>query len=82
MASTGYIIDGKYYKVKSDLHKLQSPQQSTFKHADHDRQRFEFAADIVQPRKNGKPNPEFIDLYPDAAVEYGFVDGNQTDIIT
>ena len=85
MASTGYVIDGVYHKVKPDLQKLKSVQQSTWRQADHDRQRFEYAADIVQPRRGGKPNQEFIDLYPDAAIDYGFVedkDGNKRNTTT
>lgn len=73
MASTGYVLNGKYYKKKPDLKEMQSIQQSTWKEGDHDRQRREFAADIVQPYKGMKPNQEFIDLYPDAAADYGFL---------
>jgi len=84
MASTGYVLNGKYYKKKPDLNKLQNLQQSTFKEWDHDRQRSDHAADIVQPYKHGKPNQDFIDLNHDAAVDYGFIkkddDGSRTDI--
>lgn len=78
MATRGYILNGKYYKQKPDLHELQSLQQSTWKEGDHDNQRFEHAADIIQPFKRGKPNQEFIDLYPEASKDYGFIkdDGN------
>jgi hypothetical protein len=72
MASTGYVLNGKYYKKQPDLSKLQSLQQSTWKEWDHDKQRQEHAADIVQPFKQGKPNQEFIDLNPEAAKDYGF----------
>lgn len=74
MASTGYILNGKYYKkTKPDLQAMQSLQQSTWKEWDHDRQRIDHAADIVQPFKHGKPNQDFIDLNPEAAVDYGFI---------
>ena len=77
MTSTGYIIDGKYYKKEPNLNSMQSLQQSTWKEWDHDRQRSDHAADIVQPYKHGKPNQEFIDLYPQASIEYGFVQPNE-----
>lgn len=79
MASTGYYLNGKYHKRKPDLSQLHAVQQSTWREWDHDRQRQEHAADIVQPFKRGKPNQEFIDLYPEAAVDYGFIDGTRTD---
>ena len=74
MPRIGYVINGKYYKGKSDLSELIVPQNSTHKEWDHDKQRSEHGADIVQPRKNGQPNEEFIALYPEAAADYGFVD--------
>ena len=73
MSSTGYVLNGKYYKKAPDMHELQATQQSTWKEWDHDRQRHDYAADIVQPYKHGKPNQEFIDLNPDAAIDYGFI---------
>ena len=75
MPRIGYVVNGKYYKGKSDLSALITPQNSTHKEWDHDKQRSEHAADIVQPRKGGQPNQEFIDLYPDAAIDYGFIKG-------
>lgn len=79
MPRIGYVLNGKYYKNEPPLDLMQAMQQSTWKEADHDRQRREFAADIVQPFKQGKPNQEFIDLNPEAAIDYGFIksdDGN------
>ena len=74
-----FVLDGKYYKSKPDVSKLQQPRQSTYKEWDHDKQRQEHGADIVQPRdRRGNPNPEFIALYPDAAADYGFVEGEVT----
>lgn len=73
MPIKGYILDGKYYKKEPNLSELQTHQQSTWKEWDHDRQRNEHAADIVQPFRGNKPNQEFIDLYPDAAQDYGFL---------
>lgn len=77
MSSTGYVLNGIYYKKKPDLHAMQSLQQSTWKEWDHDKQRQDHAADIVQPYKGSKPNQEFIDLYPDAAIDYGFIPKNE-----
>ncbi len=82
MSTKGYVLNGVYYKAEeAPLHLMQAPQQSTWKEWDHDRQRQEHAADIVQPFKQGKPNQEFIDLYPEAAIDYGFV-SNGTDSST
>lgn len=72
MPRIGFVINGKYYKQEPDLSSMQSLQNSTWKEADHDKQRFDHAADIVQPFKHGKPNQEFIDLYPEASKDYGF----------
>lgn len=80
MSSRGYVLNGIYHKKKPDLSQLHAVQQSTWKEWDHDKQRQDHAADIVQPFKQGKPNQEFIDLYPDAAVDYGFIP--RTDIPT
>lgn len=73
MPRVGYVLDGKYHKGKPDLSKMQAVQQSTWKEWDHDKQRIDHAADIIQPYKGRKPNQEFIDLYPKAAIDYGFV---------
>lgn len=73
MPRIGYVLNGVYHKTTVvPLAQMNAVQQSTWKAADHDKQRFDHAADIVQPYKNGKPNQEFIDLYPEAAVDYGF----------
>lgn len=33
-------------------------------------ERKKFAREIVQPNKNGKPNPEFVRSYPETSKEY------------
>jgi hypothetical protein len=75
MSSSGYILNGVYHKARVvPLDKMLIPQQSTFKLADHARQRFDHSAEILQPYDhNGKPNKKFIEANPDAAVEYGFL---------
>lgn len=71
----GYIKDGKYYKGKVDMDSLQrKSNNSTFKTHEHNRQRKDFAREIVQPyNRDGKPNPEFIEAWPEESKEYGFL---------
>lgn len=75
MAATGYVKNGVYHKVKTvPIDKMVIPQQSMFKQGDHARQRFDHAAEILQPYDhNGEPNKKFIEAYPEAAEEYGFL---------
>lgn len=74
MPLMGYIKDGGYvsaskgdsFHIKSD-----SPQ---FKAGDHDRQRKEFAREILQPyNQDGTANEDFINAYPDVAKEKGMI---------
>jgi len=69
----GYIIDGKYYKGTPDMAKLASRQQSTYKQHEQNRQRHDFAKEILQPWKGGKPNEDFIGAYPEESKDYGFL---------
>jgi hypothetical protein len=70
----GYILDGVYHKEVAPIEKLQSRQQSTFKQHDQNRQRKDFAREILQPHdKNGKPNEDFIAAYNEESKEYGFL---------
>jgi hypothetical protein len=75
MSSTGYIKNGVYHKVATvPLQEIVKGQQTMWKQGDHARQRFDHSAEILQPRDHkGDPNPKFIEAFPDAAVEYGFV---------
>lgn len=67
------IINGKYYK-DTDLEKLKAKQNSMFKSHEHDRQRKDFAKEIIQPYdRSGKPNDKFIEAYPEESKEYGFI---------
>lgn len=68
-----YILDGVYHKGSPDMSKLQSRQQSTFKQHDQNRQRKDYAKEILQPYKNGEPNEDFIGAFPEEAHEYGFL---------
>lgn len=80
MASTGYIKDGKYIKAdKVPLSEMVIPQQTMYKQGDHARQRFDHSAEILQPYVKEKPNPKFIEVYPDESVQYGFLPGESPD---
>ncbi len=73
MKSTGYVINGEYHKGKAPLgtHEADNTQ---YKEWTHDKQRQEHRADLIQPyTRDGKPNPEFINIYPDEAKGYGFI---------
>lgn len=72
MSTKGYILNGKYVKAEAPLDKMLTPQQSTFKQHDHARQRFDHAAEIIQPYVNGKPNPAMLEAWPDEYERYGF----------
>lgn len=75
MASSGYILNGVYHRrEKVPLKDMVKVQQTLYKQSDHARQRFDHAAEILQPYTyDGKPNPKFIEASPDAAAEYGFL---------
>lgn len=79
MASSGYILNGVYHKTKQvPLAKLVKIQQTMFKQGDFARQRFDHSAEILQPYDHtGKPNTQFIEAYPEAAEEYGFIPKTQ-----
>jgi hypothetical protein len=78
MAATGYIKNGKYYRTKQvPLDQLVTPQQSTWKQGDFARQRFDHAAEIIQPYlADGSPNPAMIEAWPEDAERYGFLPGS------
>lgn len=75
MSATGYIKNGVYHRVKTvPLREMAVTQQSTYKQGDHAKQRFDHAAEIVQPYTiDGKPNPKLIEVSPDDAALYGFI---------
>lgn len=75
MASTGYIKDGVYHRAKViPLEKIAKGQQTMYKQGDHAKQRFDHSGEILQPwTVEGKPNTKFIEAYPDAAADYGFL---------
>jgi hypothetical protein len=62
---------GKYHKGKVDPSKLRRNQQSGWKDWDHQRQRKDYAREIVQPfDRQGKPNEQFKQAWPDESKEY------------
>lgn len=72
MKSTGYIINGKYMQGAAPLGV--PPENLQYKEWEHDKQRSEHRADLVQPyTRDGKPNDEFIMLYPEESKGYGFI---------
>lgn len=66
----GYIVNGEYFKGQPDMSKLVRRQQSTYKQHEHNRQRHDFAKEIIQPFKNGKLNEDFIQAYPKESKQY------------
>lgn len=61
------IINGKFYKDKKPEGIKNNDQ---FKAYRHEMQRLDHRKDLIQPRVNGKPNPEFIREYPENAKQY------------
>ena len=73
----GWVEGGKYHKGKPDMDKLRSTQHSGHKSWDHNRQKKDFAREIIQPYdRSGKPNEDFIQAYPEEAQGYGFIPNN------
>ena len=79
MSGTGYIINGKYVRSNSTASAATVPRkQILHKQYEAERDRQEFARDLVQPYlPNGKPNPEFITALPKEAERYGFVNKDE-----
>ena len=75
----GYILNGEYHRGEAPVDKMRTKQQSTYKSWEHNRQRKDFAREIVQPYdKNGKPNNDFIQAWPEDSKEvYGFLPSDE-----
>lgn len=72
--TTGYILNGVYYTAGEPPKYLKDDHAITDKHYSHDRQRENHRRDLIQPyTAKGKPNPEFIQEYPEMAKQYGFI---------
>ncbi len=62
------IINGQ---VVREAPKQTSKHNDQYKQYRHSTQRQEHKADIIQPYDhNGKPNPDFIKVYPERSVDY------------
>lgn len=72
MKSTGYILNGIYYRESDHSTAEIDIDSITYKSYSHDRQREEHRRDLIQPYVDGKPNPEFIQQYSEEAKQYGF----------
>jgi len=69
----GYILDGKYHKGSPDMSKMGFRIQGGYRQHEQNRQRKDFAKEIIQPYdRNGKPNEDFLQAYPEESKEYGF----------
>lgn len=71
----GYITpDGKYIPKVADVASLRQMDSVMFKAGDHDRQRKDFAKEIVQAYNfDGTPNEDFINAFPEESKQYGFI---------
>lgn len=72
----GYILNNRYHEgTMPDFAAMVPQRTSVFKASDHDRQRADHKADLVNPYKpDGTVNPDFIDLYPIESEEtYHFI---------
>lgn len=62
------IINGQ---IVRDPPKQVTHHHDEYKQYRHQTQRTEHKADLVQPYDhNGKPNPEFIKIYPERSIDY------------
>lgn len=69
MNTTGYIgIDGKYHRGADKA--MGYDVNPTHKEWRHDMERKQFSREIIQPHKNGRPNPDFIRSYPEYSKKY------------
>lgn len=67
------VVEGVYYSKRCNvcvaaIMPAQKPT-NTAREFDRNRQRKDFAKDIVQGMVNGKPNADFLKAYPDKAKE-------------
>lgn len=70
MSGTGYILNGKYYKASEPIEATAIRQQPLLKSYELDRSKERFRRDFIQPRTNGRPNPDFVKAYPEESKRY------------
>lgn len=82
MSGTGYILNGKYIRTTRAPGAATTPRkQILHKQFEAERDRQEFARDLVQPYlPNGQINSEFITALPKEAERYGFVNKDDSNI--
>ncbi len=77
---TGYIDErGKYQKGKKKP--LAHDVNPTYKQWHGDLERKQYSKEIIQPHKNGKPNPDFVRAYRDDDVLKEYLTIDQIDKI-
>jgi hypothetical protein len=65
----GYINEeGKY--IRGEDKALGHDVNPTFKEYEHDYGRKQFSREIIQPHKDGKPNRDFVESYPEYSKKY------------
>lgn len=72
----GYIgKDGQYHAEDAQMQDMVPGQTTSWKQSDHDRQRRDHQAELVQPWNNdGTVNDEFVSLYPEESKHvYKFI---------
>lgn len=69
MSSTGHI-DSKGRYIRGVDVKMGHDVSPQYKGWSHDLQRKEFSREIIQPHVKGKPNPKFIQAYPEYSKKY------------
>lgn len=77
MPMLGYVQDGKYVPLDPNAVLPVKPDIGMFKQGDHERQRKDYAKEVLQPYNNdGTPNEDFINVYPDIAKDKGMIPGD------
>lgn len=74
MAEIGYFLNGEYIRGKVPLSVKAPGKQPLHDAYQLDRAREDFRRDFLQPRINGKPNPEFVKAYPQESREIYFTE--------
>ena len=66
-----YVLNGVFHEgTPPDFNKLVEQKTSVWKQSDHDKQRREHKADLIQPyKRDGSVNPEFLEVYELEAKE-------------
>lgn len=81
MPLRGYLDDeGKYVSASPDEVITIKADSAQFKAGDHERQRKDFAKEILQPYDQfGRPSEDYINAYPEIAKEKGMIPKGDED---